>query len=317
MSWTEWIASQHTFFMHLPVAAAVMLVIPLIASQRMGRGIRPWWLLSRYLAIFGFLGLLLTMVSGYASVPGASPLRSLLPGRAATTLVYHQFFSTLSLVLGILTLIALFRKRRDHESLGLSSLILGLLWAASILVAHRYGNRITGPAQPPPPQMPAPAAPPVRTPHTEDPEAKLPIRILDYPSLTPIQDAPMRSKPHGDRWIRTWITPSSAEAYRKGEALPEGTLAVLSTLEDRWGRPSFEPGPLYALEIRNGRPQFTFYWGEVPESHRSEIGGAQRAYWRGDAPGLTSCLACHAQGAAPLSSRSHWGVPRKAPASTP
>ncbi len=86
----------------------------------------------------------------------------------------------------------------------------------------------------------------------------------------------------------------------------------MSTLEDRWGRPGFEQGPLYALETgADGKPRLTFYWPQVPEARRTETQGAASAYWRGDDARLASCASCHAEGAAPRKDRSVWGVPRK------
>jgi len=87
---------------------------------------------------------------------------------------------------------------------------------------------------------------------------------------------------------------------------------VLSTFEDRWGRPGFEAGPLYYLEtLPAGGQRLGFYWPQVPEARRGETGGAERVYWRGNAPGLQACLGCHANGIAPVRDRSQWKVPRK------
>jgi hypothetical protein len=81
----------------------------------------------------------------------------------------------------------------------------------------------------------------------------------------------------------------------------------MNSFENRWNRPSTEPGPLYALEIKaGGKPSLTFYWPRVPEARRNETGGADRAYWHDDAPELQTCQGCHAQGAAAVKDRSHW-----------
>jgi len=112
----------------------------------------------------------------------------------------------------------------------------------------------------------------------------------------------VKSAPHGNRWIRVWVNPESEKAYQAGEPLPPGSLVVMSTVEDRWGRPGFEQGPLYALETaKDGKTRFTFYWPQ----------GNPAAYWRGDDAGLSGCLSCHGQGMAPAKDRSKWVVPRK------
>jgi hypothetical protein len=90
----------------------------------------------------------------------------------------------------------------------------------------------------------------------------------------------------------------------------------MSTMEDRWGRPGHDQGPLYALEMKpGGKPSFTFYWARVPEARRNETRGLDRAYWRGDDENLKDCLACHAGGIAPLKDRSKWAIPRVKPKS--
>jgi hypothetical protein len=90
----------------------------------------------------------------------------------------------------------------------------------------------------------------------------------------------------------------------------------MSTLEDRWGRPGHDPGPLYALEVLpGGKPSLTFYWPRVPEARRNETRGLERVYWRRDDENLKSCLACHAGGIAPVKDRSRWVTPRVKPKS--
>lgn len=322
MSWTEWLANLHGFFVHIPTAMAVFLPLPLIASQRVGRGIRPWWLVCRYLAVMGFIGLILTLVSGYLSVPGSAPLKSLLTasGRAgsAVPLIRHQISSTVSLVLGVLALLCLFRKRKDHESLGFLALFFGILWSAAILVTHHQGALIAGGVKESPKKAaPAPAAvalpAPVPVPRKDDPEAAFLLKILDFHSLSPVHAEPVRSKSHGDRWIRVWVSPEAMESYRNGGPLPTGALVVMNTFEDRWGRPSNKPGPLYAMEMRQNGPARAFYWGKIPEDQRANFGGADRVFWKDSAPQLTSCTSCHANGLAPAAQRSRWVAHRSVP----
>lgn len=322
MSWMEWLANQHGFLVHIPTAMAVFLPLPLIAAQRMGRGIRPWWLVCRYLAVMGFLGLLLTMISGYLSVPSIPPLKSFVrpsgSSGMAVSLVRHQFTSTLSLVLGILVLISLFRKRKDHESLGILAMVFGILWSATILVAHYHGTGVTlntkdtqkkvlvSPA-------PAPVFAPALPVRKEDPESAFLLKLLDFQSLSPAHAEPVRSRAHGDRWIRVWVSPEALESYRKGDSLPNGALVVMNTFEDRWGRPSTQPGPLYAMEIRQGSPNIALYWGKIPEAQRANFGGAERVFWKDSAPQLQNCMSCHTKGLAPVAERSRWVAPRSAP----
>lgn len=303
MPWTQWFALQHPHLVHLPVAVAVLLPFALAAAMRPGRGIRPWWLVCRYLAWWGMVFLVLALVAGYFQAQAMNLAPSTL-APAGSALRPHQLWGLASLGTGVLTLYTLHRRRLDHQSLGPLALLSGLTWSVLLILTGLHGNRLGRPVQvvekvvtvAAPTPEPVPVAPPAADGLT---------RILDYASLEPLHVQPVKTTVHGLRWIRAWITPASAEAYRKGEPLPVGTLVVMSTQEDRWGRPSTDLGPLYALEIKaDGKPELTFYWGRVPETRRAEVGGAERAHWQGRDANLEGCMACHAQGMAPLKDRS-------------
>jgi len=307
----DWIAFKHPFFIHLPVSAGLLLPFALIAAQRPGRGIRPWWTACRFLGWTGFLGSLVAVVSGYlwarsmGMIPAGQYLVVVQAGNALQELMRrHQLFALTALPWGLLTLLSLYRRRQEHQGLGALSLFLGLLWCASLLGAGFYGGRMTHPTQPirafqdeatkPPP----PLEPGMRSAaKSSDEEEDAPLRALDYLSLEPMHADPVKSTQHGGRWIRVWATPSASEAYREGRPIPAGSYVVMSSLEDRFGRPGVEAGPLYMIEmLQDKKPKLTFYWPRVPEAKRAEANGQARAYWRGDDPNLKGCLFCHANG---------------------
>lgn len=310
----DWIVLKHALLAHLPVASGLLLPFALLASQRPGRGIRPWWTVSRYLGWAGLIGLLCAFVSGLASARamGLIPPGRLLPpvawGSGPEALLFrHAALGLATVPLGIAALWAMNRPRKDHQSLGLLALGLGLAWSGALLLAGHGGYQL---AHPPKVQV---ADPPAARPEPPaDPEAKAPLRALDYGSLEAIHAEPVKSPAHGGRWIRAWASPGAAAAYRAGQPLPPGAMVVLSTLEDRWGRPGTEPGPLYALEMTEGSAALTFYWPQVPFGRRGETAGEVRAYWRGRDPQLEACRVCHGGGMADPAQRSRWRVPRKA-----
>lgn len=313
MSWMDWVAHNHSVFVHVPVAVAILMPLALVSAQRAGRGIRPWWVTCRYLAWGGVLFSMAALISGFLQ---AKRLNLLPPGQflapkgvgEAAVFRLHQALGAGSLVLGLLTLKTVFRRREEHQGIGLLSLLLGLLWTGALLCAGWFGGQLGEPAAPvaaPVTQVDAPTAKPV------DPEAKAPLRALDYQSLVPMHAEAVRNPLHGRRWIRVWVTPGAEEAYRLGQKLPNGALLVMSSVEDRWGRPGQDSGPLYAMEMQGGKPTFTFYWPRVPAANRGETGGAARAYWRGDDVNLASCVTCHLEGLAPKRDRSSWVVPKK------
>lgn len=316
----DWIALKHALLSHLPVASGLLLPWALFASQRRGRGIRPWWMVARYLGWSGMLGLLGAVLSGFAAARllGILPAHRLLPvpatGLGLDALLFrHSLLAGAALLLGIGALWAINRSRKDHESLGLLALALGLAWSAVLLLTGESGYRLAHIARGR--QVPA-AAPPAAEamPRVElDGEAKAPLRALDYAGLEAIQAEPVKSPAHGGRWIRTWVSPEAAAAYRAGQALPQGTLVVLSSVEDRYGRPGPEGGPLFALEMKAAGPSLTFYWARVPLDRRRGFGGDARIYWRGDDAHLDACRTCHATGLANPAQRSRWRASRLVP----
>jgi hypothetical protein len=308
--WLEWFAFKHTQLVHIPIAAAVLLPVAVLASQRPGRGIRPWWLVSRFLAWSCFLVMLLTVLSGVAV---AREQGILAPGELfhkggageAGLFRLHQIAAGSSILLGLITLRMFHRRRSDYQSLGFLALLFSVLWCGSILFASHLGSKLSRPVRTVVLKAPEETPLPVTVRRSADPEEKHPVRVMDFRSLEPIQVEYVKTVVHGTRWIRTWVTPGSVEAYRSGQPLSPGTIAVLSTQEDKWGRPGPEPGPLYGMEILpDGHPGFVFYWSRVPEARRAEVGGLERVYWRGDDPNLKACLTCHANGMAPAKDRS-------------
>jgi len=324
----DWIALKHALLSHLPVATGLLLAWPLLASQRPGRGIRPWWTVARYLGWTGIIGTLGAFVSGYASGRFLEliPAHRLLPvpasGSGADALLFrHALMGASSLLVGLAAIWAMSRSRRDHESLGVLTLALGLAWSAVLLVTgeggyrlahghpHRTAAAVVAPAVVAPVVVPAAIRPPV----VQDPEANTPVRALDYGSLEAIHTDPVKSPAHGGRWIRVWTSPEAAAAYRAGQPLPQGALVVLSSVEDRWGRPGPDGGPLYALEMKPSGPFLSFYWARIPMERRREFGGESRAYWRGDDAHLETCRGCHAAGMADPRQRSRWRAKRFQP----
>ena len=308
----DWFSFNHYALVHLPVAAALLAPIALIASQRVGRGIRPWWTASRFVVLMGCLGILAAILSGFllARRTGVVPAGMwFAPAAAGTTLPrLHQLLALASLELGLITLKVANRPRQDHQGIGVLPLLMGLLWSGAVIATGYFGGLMAHAK----PSAPTFRAAPVAAPPPQDPEADAPLRALDYARLEPAHLEPVKSPPHGNRWIRAWVTPSAGEAYAAGRPLPTGAMVVLSSTEDRWGRPGYDSGPLYILEsLAGGRTALAFYWARVPEARRGETGGADHAYWRGADPALRACLDCHRNGIAPARDRSQWKVPRR------
>ncbi|HJV23614.1 MAG TPA: hypothetical protein VJ570_13000 [Holophagaceae bacterium] len=296
----EWLALKHPLLVHLPIATALLLPLPLLLAQRAGRGIKPWWNTCRYMAWVGVIFLLPTLVTGFAWGRGLGFIEAghFLAGTedpAELMLRRHQLAGLVTALLGLATLWSLYRGRLEHEGLGILALLLGTAWAAATAYTGWIGGHMAHRIVPfEAPRVQAPAPPPAPP---KDPEAQLPLRALDFAALEPLHTDAFRSPAHDGLWARGWISPAAREAWASGQPLPPGAYAVLSTQVSRWGRPGPEAGPLYFLEIRpDGKPRFAYYWARVPEDRRAEFGGQSKVYLREGAM-LDACLTCHAGGA--------------------
>ncbi len=147
----EWLALKHPLLVHLPVAAALILPLPLLLAQRAGRGIKPWWNTCRYLTWIGVLFLIPTLLSGFAWAKGLDliPEGAWLAPRPeaddlkAVYMLRHQVLGLGSALLGFGTLWSLYRGRLEHEGLGFLSLVLGCAWAVTTGLTGYYGGRMT------------------------------------------------------------------------------------------------------------------------------------------------------------------------------
>jgi hypothetical protein len=154
MDWLAWYASRHTWLVHLPAAAAVMLLFPVIAAQRGGRGIRPWWTTCRYLAWIGFLSAIVTVGSGLVSAWSRGLLAQAgigAPSHPGLPYLFriHALGGAVTLLLGAFCLRSLYRKRQDYQGIGLPALALAFLWGITSLATVYAGRFLTGRAPAP------------------------------------------------------------------------------------------------------------------------------------------------------------------------
>lgn len=314
----EFIAREHPAFVHVPLGLVAALPLAMLASfhPRHGRVLAGT---SFFLGALGWLASSATLFSGLMwgrqinliAPSGFLPVVASEKQVLQKILQIHILAALAGFVVGGVCVFLLWRVWRrefgsgdgDHRhhagrrfwerGVGAPALLVGLLWLGcwgfsgklgGIMV---FGNEETNKAA-----AEADAA------RRNDVEAELPIRALDYASLEPAEAGPVRSKAHGDRWRRIWVSASGIDAYKEGKPLPPGAYAVMSTFADEKGRPGTEPGPLYMKETKaDGSTAFLFYWARVPEPLRKDFGG-DSAYWRSPDPKLATCLGCHEKGGA-------------------
>lgn len=154
MTWLDWYASRHTWLVHLPWAAALLLIVPVLAAQRGGRGIRPWWTTCRYLAGIGLAAALITSGSGLATGSARGLLAHLTampaPAGLDRLVQVHGWAGLLCLLLAAACLRSLYRKRQDHQGIGWLAVLLTLVWGMVGFGAVYSGRCLSG-------RSPAPA----------------------------------------------------------------------------------------------------------------------------------------------------------------
>jgi hypothetical protein len=305
MHWLGRVAEQHVWAVIIAIAAGLLLPWPLLAAQRAGRGIKPWWTTSRFLAWAGILAAAAALISGefLAKNLGLLDGEWILRGQWSDIRI-HQYFGGATVFFGGLCLRFSYLKRKEYQGLGVLALLSGLLWAISaggagvsgIKLAHESAAEAKAAAKPQ--AKDSAGAGQADGDELISSQRNRLLRILDYPSLISMHQEPVRSQAHNNRWIRVWVSQEAAESYASGGQLPEGALVVMNSVEDRWGRPSYEIGPLYTLEVLPAGPRVGMYWSYVPESKRGEVGGLSRVSWREPNENLASCAECHANGMA-------------------
>ncbi|WLT31524.1 hypothetical protein [Geothrix sp. PMB-07] len=314
----EFIAREHPAFVHVPLGLVAVLPLAMLASfhPRHGRVLAGTsfflgaigWLASSVALFSGLMwGRQINLIAPSGFLPVVASDKQVLQ----KILQIHILAAAAGFMVGGVCVFLLWRvwnrefgtgggDHRHHagrrfweRGVGAPALLVGFLWLAcwgfsgklgGIMV---FGNEETNKA--------AAEADATRR---SDVEADLPIRALDYASLEPAESGPSRSKAHGDRWRRIWVTASGIDAYKEGKPLPPGAYAVMSTFTDDKGKPGTEPGPLYMKETKaDGTTAFAFYWARVPEALRKDFGG-DSVYWRSPDPKLATCLGCHEKGSA-------------------
>lgn len=315
----EFIAREHPAFVHIPLGLVAVLPLAMLASfhPRHGRILTGT---AFFLAAIGWLASTIALFSGLTwgrqinliNPTGFLPVVASEKQVLQRILQVHILAASAGFLIGGVCVFMLWRiwrwefsaaseggEPRDHSGrrfwergVGVPALLVGFLWLGSWGLCGKlggimvFGNEETNRAA-----AEADAA------KRNDVEADLPIRALDYASLEPAGAAPVRSKAHGDRWRRIWVTASGIDDYQAGKPLPSGAYAVMSTFTDEKGRPGTEPGPLYMKEVKaDGTTAFTFYWARVPEALRKEVAGQDSVYWRSPDPKLITCLGCHEKG---------------------
>jgi hypothetical protein len=314
----QFIAREHPAFVHVPLGLVGALPLAMLASFHARHG-KVFTGTAFFLAAFGWLGSTVALFSGllWGRLINLIAPANFLPVVASEkqvlqrTLQLHIQAALAGFIIGGICVFLLWRIwRREHgtaggsehrlhagrrfseRGVGIPALLVGLLWLGAWGFSGKLGGiMVFGSEETNRAAAEADAA------KRNDVEAELPIRALDYASLEPAEAAPERSKAHGDRWRRIWVSASGIDAYQAGKPMPPGAYVVMPTFSDVKGKPGTEPGPLYFKEVKaDGHTAFAFYWARIPEDLRKDFGGQDSVYWRSPDPKLATCLGCHERG---------------------
>ncbi len=311
----QFIAREHPALVHVPLGLVAVLPLAMLASSHRRYG-KVFTGTALFLAVLAWLGSSAALVSGllWGRLINLIAPAKFLPLVASEkqvlqrTLQLHILGALAGFLLGGFCILLLWRAWRRlpradgnrqapprsflERGVGLAALLVGFLWLGAWGFSGKLGGiMVFGSEETNRAAADADAA------KRNDVEADLPIRALDYASLEPAEAAPERSKAHGDRWRRIWVSASGIDAYQAGKPMPPGAYVVMPTFGDVKGKPSTEPGPLYFKEVKaDGSTAFAFYWAKVPEDLRKDFGGQDSIYWRSPDPKLATCLGCHEKG---------------------
>lgn len=126
----EWLARQHPALVHFPIAACILLPLPL--GLQLWRGEVGWGRTIRYLAWVGVLGGAAAQLSGllFARTGGLIPPQDWIPSRPGL-LRTHQVPGMAGFILGLLTLVGILK--------GTSAKARALTLASAIFWAGIWG----------------------------------------------------------------------------------------------------------------------------------------------------------------------------------
>ena len=224
----------------------------------------------------------LGMYSGWTFLPPDSVLKG--------QLRFHAILGTLGLLLSILTFWGAWRSLKGLTFPPKLQLVLGLILTLLFGSAGHEGGEMTYGEE----KGPASASTTASTGN-----ADLLSLLKDYQkNMTKMNTKPWNSRTHGHRWVNTYVSKGAKEAYRNSDVLPLGSLVVKESFQDKDGKPSDVPGPLYMMlkgkaedSPWTGGWKYAMTW-EKPVAGNPE-GLQSPVTWLPGDPNLNSCTKCH------------------------
>ncbi|HUO56927.1 MAG TPA: cytochrome P460 family protein [bacterium] len=282
----------HPPLVHFAVVCPILAFLALLVNTRW----KITWLpqAAAVLWSFSFFSGIGAVLSGhlFALHLGLVTDFSLLPPENALKghLRDHAAWGTLSFLASFAALAAAYRTFRGNPWPKTAQLAVGFIIAVLFgVTGHEGGEMVFGAEDIPVKLAPQTAALPV----------DLLVLARDFrQNLVQMNSKPWNSRTHGHRWVNTYVSRESVEAYRNSNPLPVGSLVVKESFEEEGGKISNTPGPLYVM--RKGNPsdspatggwQYAMEWDHPVAGNPENI--LTPAKWLPGDGHLNSCVKCH------------------------
>jgi hypothetical protein len=109
----------------------------------------------------------------------------------------------------------------------------------------------------------------------------------DWKTYTKMNKASFKSETHGGRLVDTYVNSVGLDAFKKGEAMPVGSIVVKTSKDADDG----SEGPIFVMEKRAKQWWYAIHWANPPEAWKKKLGGS--IYWRTPSKKADYCFDCH------------------------
>jgi len=285
----RFLGSLHPPLVHFAVACPILAFLALVSQifwkkSWLSQAAAALWILGFLASLAALLtghlfSIHLGMVSEWSPLPPETAMKGVLRD--------HALLGTLSTLLSFAALWAAGRTLREKPLPRKLQLTLGFLLAVLFaLTGHEGGEMVYESVEPSRATGSAPASDLIR------------LAGGYRQNLVKMNSKPWNSRTHGHRWVNTYVSKEAVETYKNSNPLPEGSLVVKESFEDRNGKASDVPGPLYVMQKgkvsdspETGGWRYALSWENPVLGNVEKI--SEPVTWLSGDPHLNSCVKCH------------------------
>lgn len=296
-NWMHWLGPFHPAVIHFPIVCSILAFVALASEFYwrkfwLSQATAVLWIVTLITAVVSlFSGHALSLQFGIVLQWSWVPPESALHGQ----LREHALWGSFSLLFSFIVLIAAWKILKSRPWPLTINLTLGFILAVCFgVTGHEGDEMVYGFDNPPASSASAGNISAASSDHLFDSLENF------HETLVMMNSHPWNSRSHGHRWVNTYVSKESVEAYKNSNPLPVGSLVVKESFEDEKGQPSGTPGPLYVMKKgavadspRNHGWVFAMRWDKPMANNPEKIKEAVQ-WLPGDAH-LYSCLKCHSR----------------------